>query len=298
MNRNDDGVDATARYTKPPRSRRLATIGAGTRVWRRAHVRSGAVIGRDCNIGANVFVDKNVRIGDRVKIQNNVSIYEGVQLDDESCVGPAAVFTNDRNPRATGEWQLVPTRVEHGATVGANATVVCGVTLGEHSLVAAGAVVTRSVLPHQLVQGNPARPAPGWACRCGRIVSRDADRPTVLACSSCPHEAEHIPEVRGRRGAPARGGSPCHVPRVSHRWFPPRRTGPKPVAGAGLWRASVGTTTPPMSRRADVQSAMLMHYAPDPRTTRGGRPPEDHQIQRGRPILDIPQIEPDRVRPN
>jgi UDP-2-acetamido-3-amino-2,3-dideoxy-glucuronate N-acetyltransferase len=164
-------------------------VKAGTHVWRRAHIRSGAVIGADCNIGANVFVDKNVRIGDRVKIQNNVSIYEGVELDDESFVGPAAVFTNDRNPRATGSWQLVPTRVGRGASVGANATLVCGITLGEHSLVAAGAVVTRSVLPHQLVVGNPARHA-GWVCRCGEVVSRSTDRPLDLGCEDCPHSAE------------------------------------------------------------------------------------------------------------
>lgn len=166
-----------------------AAVGAGTRIWRSAHVRTGAAVGRDCNIGANVFVDKNVRIGDRVKVQNNVSVYEGVELEDESFVGPAAVFTNDRNPRATGQWQLAATRVARGASVGANATLVCGITLGEHSLVAAGAVVTRSVLPHQLVQGNPARPA-GWVCRCGVVVSRAEQRPADLACEICPHVAD------------------------------------------------------------------------------------------------------------
>lgn len=162
------------------------TVLDGTTVWRRAHLRTGAVIGSDCNIGANVFIDKNVRIGDRVKVQNNVSVYEGVELDDESFVGPAAVFTNDRNPRATGDWQLATTHVGRGASVGANATLVCGITLGEHSLVAAGAVVTRSVLPHQLVQGNPARPA-GWVCRCGVVVSRSAERPIDLDCEQCSH---------------------------------------------------------------------------------------------------------------
>jgi UDP-2-acetamido-3-amino-2,3-dideoxy-glucuronate N-acetyltransferase len=163
-----------------------ATIGAGTRVWRSAHIRAGATIGRDCNIGANVFIDAHVRVGDRVKIQNNVSVYEGVELADESFVGPAAVFTNDRNPRATGPWQLVPTYVRGGASVGANATIVCGTELGEHCLVAAGAVVTRSVLPHQLVVGNPARPG-GWVCRCGTVVSREPDRPADLDCAVCEH---------------------------------------------------------------------------------------------------------------
>lgn len=163
-----------------------AVIGAGTRVWRHAHIRAGAVIGTDCNIGANVFVDADVRVGDRVKVQNNVSLYAGVLLEDEAFVGPAAVFTNDRNPRATGTWQLSPTFVRFGASVGANATVVCGIELGEHCLVAAGAVVTRSVLPHQLVLGNPARPA-GWVCRCGTVVSRSSERPDDLRCESCVH---------------------------------------------------------------------------------------------------------------
>jgi UDP-2-acetamido-3-amino-2,3-dideoxy-glucuronate N-acetyltransferase len=161
-------------------------IGPGTRVWRRAHIRSGARIGRDCNIGANVFVDAHVSIGDRCKIQNNVSVYEGVTLADEAFVGPAAVFTNDRNPRATGDWLLTETNVGRGASVGANATIVCGNDLGEHCLVAAGAVVTRSVLPHQLVVGNPARPA-GWVCRCGEVVSRAAERPSDLSCDHCDH---------------------------------------------------------------------------------------------------------------
>ena len=161
-------------------------IGPGTRIWRFAHIRRGAVIGRDCNIGANVFIDVGVPVGDRVKIQNNVSIYEGVSLEDEAFVGPAAVFTNDLNPRATGPWRLTPTRVRFGASVGANATVICGNELGEHCLVAAGAVVTKDVLPHQLVLGNPAR-AGGWVCRCGEVVSRATERPADLVCGVCTH---------------------------------------------------------------------------------------------------------------
>jgi len=162
------------------------TIGAGTRVWRRAHIRTGAVIGQDCNIGANVFVDAHVRIGDRVKIQNNVSVYEGVQLDDGAFVGPAAVFTNDLNPRATGDWVLTPTHVHTGASIGANATIVCGNDLYDYCLVGAGAVVTRPVEAHQLVLGNPARPA-GWVCVCGEVVSKAAERPDGLLGGSCPH---------------------------------------------------------------------------------------------------------------
>jgi acetyltransferase-like isoleucine patch superfamily enzyme len=163
------------------------TIGPDTRIWRRAHVRTGAVIGAGVQLGANVFVDEDVHIGDRAKVQNNVSIYAGVELEDEAFVGPAAVFTNDLNPRATGDWILTPTFVRRGASVGANATIVCGNELGEHCLVAAGAVVTRSVAPHQLVLGNPARPA-GWVCRCGAVVSRAADRPADLDCATCTHD--------------------------------------------------------------------------------------------------------------
>lgn len=188
MTEHDRAIHATANVHETAEVEPGATIGAGTRVWRQAHIRTGAMLGRDCNIGANVFVDRNVRIGDRVKIQNNVSVYEGVELADECFVGPAAVFTNDRNPRATGTWQLAPTRVARGASIGANATLVCGISLGEHSLVAAGAVVTRAVLAHQLVQGNPARHG-GWVCRCGVVVSRDPQRPADLVCDVCPHPA-------------------------------------------------------------------------------------------------------------
>jgi len=162
-------------------------IGAGTRVWRNVHIRTNAVIGENAQVGSNVFIDHDVTVGNRVKIQNNVSVYAGVLLEDEAFVGPAAVFTNDRNPRATGEWLLTETLVRRGASVGANATIVCGVELGEHSLVAAGAVVTKSVEAHQLVMGNPARPA-GWVCRCGEVVSRDSTRPATLVCENCPHQ--------------------------------------------------------------------------------------------------------------
>ncbi len=161
-------------------------LGAGTRVWRHSHIRADAEIGADCTIGANVFIDAGVHVGDRVKIQNNVSIYAGVELEADAFVGPAAVFTNDRTPRSTGSWTVSRTIVRTGASVGANATVVCGNELGEHCLVAAGAVVTKPVRPHQLVMGNPARAA-GWVCRCGVTVSRAAERPTDLVCERCRH---------------------------------------------------------------------------------------------------------------
>jgi UDP-2-acetamido-3-amino-2,3-dideoxy-glucuronate N-acetyltransferase len=160
-----------------------AVLGEGTCVWHHAQVREGAVIGRECTLSKNVFVDKGVSIGDRVKIQNNVSVYGGVTLADDVFVGPSAVFTNDRHPRSHGTaWELEPTLVRKGAAIGANATIVCPIEIGEWAAVAAGAVVTQDVLAHQLVIGNPARPA-GWCCWCGRVVSRDASRPPNAVCA-------------------------------------------------------------------------------------------------------------------
>jgi len=163
-----------------------ATIGEGTRIWHHSHVRAGATIGAGSSLGKNVYVDSDVSIGSRVKIQNNVSVYHGVTVGDDVFLGPSCVFTNDLYPRAAGaDWRVVPTQVAQGASVGANATIVCGVTLGEWCVVGAGAVVTRDVLSHQLVLGNPARPA-GWVCRCGRVVSRDAQQPpAVFECDEC-----------------------------------------------------------------------------------------------------------------
>jgi UDP-2-acetamido-3-amino-2,3-dideoxy-glucuronate N-acetyltransferase len=160
-------------------------IGAGTRVWHHCQLRAGATIGTECTLGKNVFVDAGVTVGDRVKIQNNVSIYQGVHLDDEVFVGPSAVFTNDRFPRAANpDWELVETHVRRGASIGANATLMCGIELGEWSTVAAGAVVTRSVAPHELVAGNPARRL-GWVCRCGRVLARTTADAGPMTCAAC-----------------------------------------------------------------------------------------------------------------
>jgi acetyltransferase-like isoleucine patch superfamily enzyme len=164
-----------------------ATIGNDTAIWHHAHVRVGATIGEGCSLGKNVYIDSGVVIGNRVKIQNNVSVYNGVTVADDVFLGPSCVFTNDRYPRALGEWEVVVTRVGQGASVGANATIVCGHTLGEWSVVGAGAVVTHDVLPFQLVVGNPARPA-GWVCTCGRVVSRDQLRPASIQCEHCKKE--------------------------------------------------------------------------------------------------------------
>jgi len=162
-----------------------AVIGEGTRVWHHSHIRSGARIGSNCNLGKNVFVDDGATIGDWVKIQNNVSVYSGVSIGDEVFVGPSAVFTNDRFPRARNpSWEETPTFVRRGASIGANATIVCGVELGEWCAVGAGSVVTRSLAAHELVVGNPARQM-GWVCTCGQIVSRDKEPPADLRCADC-----------------------------------------------------------------------------------------------------------------
>jgi UDP-2-acetamido-3-amino-2,3-dideoxy-glucuronate N-acetyltransferase len=162
-----------------------ADVGAGTSVWHHAHVRAGSHVGTNCVIGKNVYIDTQAVVGDRCKLQNNVSVYHGVHIGDDVFVGPSATFTNDLVPRAFNtDWKIVETHVMHGASIGANATVVCGTTLGEYSMVAAGATVTRDVAAHQLVAGTPARHL-GWVCRCGKVVSRDTAAPSQLLCDSC-----------------------------------------------------------------------------------------------------------------
>lgn len=147
-----------------------AVIGEGTQIWHFCHVREGAVVGHDCVLGQNVYIDAGVRIGNRVKIQNNVSVYAGVTIEDDVFLGPSCVFTNVARPRSAfpvDTRRYTETLVRRGATIGANATVVCGNSVGAWSFVAAGAVVTCEVSDHQMVVGVPARAA-GWVCRCGR----------------------------------------------------------------------------------------------------------------------------------
>lgn len=160
-----------------------ATIGRGTKIWHCAQIREGARIGEDCTIGKDVYIDRDVVIGSRVKIQNGVSVYRGVTIEDDVFVGPHAVFTNDKHPRAFNEdWQVTPTLVRRGASIGANATIVCGVVIGEFALVGAGAVVTTDVPPHALVVGVPARPT-GRVDRLGRRIDdvpADAPLATML----------------------------------------------------------------------------------------------------------------------
>ncbi|MFC1680672.1 DapH/DapD/GlmU-related protein [Pseudomonadota bacterium] len=151
-----------------------ASIGAGTRIWHFTHIMPAVVIGTNCSIGQNVFVANNVRIGNNVKIQNNVSVYEGVVLEDYTFCGPSMVFTNIKAPRSkfprNTPDQYTETRVKYGASIGANATIVCGVTIGEWALIAAGAVVAQDVPPHALAGGVPAKII-GWVCDCGSTLS-------------------------------------------------------------------------------------------------------------------------------
>lgn len=168
-----------------------ATIGRGTRIWHFCHVMPGAVIGEHCSLGQNVVVMNGTRIGNNVKIQNNVSIYEGVELDDDVFCGPSCVFTNVMNPRShvSRKHEYRTTRVGKGATIGANATVVCGTTLGAYAFVGAGAVVTADVPAFALMVGVPARRV-GWMCRCGERLRVASGAAECGACGTRYHEQD------------------------------------------------------------------------------------------------------------
>ena len=165
-----------------------AEIGEGTKVWHFCHIQAGARIGRGCSLGQNVNVGSNAVIGDGCRIQNNVSVYEGVELEDDVFCGPSCVFTNDLTPRAKypkGSANYKRTIVRAGASIGANATVVCGHEIGEWAMIGAGAVVTCDVPAHALMLGVPARRR-GWACECGMVLPGDLKCP---ACGRSYHEA-------------------------------------------------------------------------------------------------------------
>ena len=165
-------------------------VGERTKVWHFVHIREDAVVGKECNIGKGVYIDRGVKIGDRVKIQNFVSVYSGVTIEDDVFIGPSVTFTNDLYPRAflwdeTRRWE---TFVRRGASIGANATVLCGIEIGEYAMVGAGSVVTSNVPPHGLVYGNPAR-LRGFVCYCGHPLKekvREEDKEVVYyRCSVC-----------------------------------------------------------------------------------------------------------------
>ncbi|MDA3833711.1 MAG: acyltransferase, partial [Spirochaetales bacterium] len=165
-----------------------STIGSGTKIWHFSHILSGSRIGKNCNIGQNVVIGPDVTIGKQCKIQNNVSVYKGVTLEDGVFCAPSMVFTNIYNPRAEIRKmdQVRPTLVKKGATIGANATIVCGVTMGRYSFIGAGAVITKDVPDHALVVGNSAKQI-GWVCECGERLT---DELICLTCGKSYRECE------------------------------------------------------------------------------------------------------------
>src|SRR5437868_246019 len=161
-------------------------IGEGTKIWHFSHVMSNSRIGRRCNIGQNVVISPQVTIGDNVKIQNNVSIYTGVILEDDVFCGPSIVFTNVVNPRShvSRKDEYRTTLVKRGASIGANATIVCGHAIGRYAFIGAGAVVTKDVPDYALVVGNPGR-VTGWMCECGVKLAAGAKPPVQAQCGAC-----------------------------------------------------------------------------------------------------------------
>lgn len=168
-------------------------IGDGTKIWHFAQIREGAVIGTDCNVGKSVYIDIDVKIGNNVKIQNFVSIYKGVIIEDDVFIGPSVTFTNDLYPRAFiwDDDKIVPTSVKKGASIGANSTILCGITIGEYAMIGAGSTVTKDVLPSGLVYGNPAG-LMGFVCYCGRKLSRiiREDSEKIIYKCECGEEVE------------------------------------------------------------------------------------------------------------
>jgi acetyltransferase-like isoleucine patch superfamily enzyme len=176
-----------------------AQVGEGTRIWHHAHVRTGAVIGKNCILGYGVYVDAGVHIGDNCKLQNRVSVYHGVTMEDGVFVGPHVAFTNDKHPRAVtpdgrlaadDDWAVSPILVRSGASIGASAVILPGVTLGSWCLVGAGAVVSHDVPDHGIVVGNPAR-LTGYACRCGHTLQGEGGR---WQCPNC-NETYELPSL-------------------------------------------------------------------------------------------------------
>lgn len=170
-------------------------IGADTKIWHFSHIMSGAEVGENCNIGQNVVISPGVKLSKNVKIQNNVSVYTGVICEDDVFLGPSMVFTNIKKPRScmNRRDQYVSTLVKKGATIGANATVVCGITIGEYALIGAGAVVTKNVPAHAVVYGNPAK-VKGWVCKCGNAMVKG--KQVKLECNKCGFNSNYIDALK------------------------------------------------------------------------------------------------------
>jgi UDP-2-acetamido-3-amino-2,3-dideoxy-glucuronate N-acetyltransferase len=222
-------IDPSARVHETADLEPDVTVGAGTSIWHRAQVRTGAQIGSECVIGRDAFIDEGVVLGNRVKVQNLALVYHGVTVEDGVFIGPGAILTNDRYPRAitsSGElsraddWTVSPITLRYGSSIGAGAVVVAGVQVGRFATVGAGAVVTRSVPNHALVAGSPARRI-GWVCACGaRLVDSNGDPMAAepgryaahleLICPTCGRTFAYIPDAETleertgpRQGAPA-----------------------------------------------------------------------------------------------
>jgi acetyltransferase-like isoleucine patch superfamily enzyme len=172
---------------------RQATVGSGTTIWHWVQIREGARIGRECIIGKDVYIDAEVVVGDECKIQNFAVLYRGLIVGNRVFIGPHACFTNDLYPRAVSpDWQVVPTKVEDGASIGANATILCGITIGRYAMIAAGAVVTKGVPPQALVAGVPAK-AIGWVCECGRPLDKNL---------RCAYDGRSYPKLKPKGRKP------------------------------------------------------------------------------------------------
>jgi UDP-2-acetamido-3-amino-2,3-dideoxy-glucuronate N-acetyltransferase len=174
-------------YAHPTAIVESEIIGEGTKIWHFAHVRQGSKIGKNCIIGKSVYIDIGAEIGNNVKVQNFVSVYRGVTIEDDVFVGPSVTFTNDLYPRAFiwDEEHVVPTLVSKGASIGANATLVCGITVGEYAMIGAGSLVAEDVPPFALILGNPGRQR-GWVCYCGQRLKTAPQEVRGRAVYKCP----------------------------------------------------------------------------------------------------------------
>lgn len=188
-------------YYKHPTSivEKGATIGKGSKIWHFSHVLKETVIGKDCVLGQNVMVGPQVSVGDNVKIQNNVSVYKGVTLEDGVFCGPSCVFTNVYNPRSFIKRmdEALPTLIKKGATIGANATIVCGNTIGKYAFIGAGSVVTRHIPDYALCYGNPAK-INGWMCECGIKLTFKSNKASCEACGKTYEKAGSVIKSAGK----------------------------------------------------------------------------------------------------
>ena len=171
---------------------KTAKIGEGSKVWHFVHVRKKAEIGEECVLGHSVYIGKAAKIGNRVKLQNRATVYQGVKIEDDVFVGPHVTFTNDPYPRSYSDnWQITPTLVKNGASIGAGTVVICGTTIGEYAMIGAGSIVTKNTPPHALAYGNPAK-IRGFVCRCGRQLTKEEEQQNyiLMRCPICNEKIE------------------------------------------------------------------------------------------------------------